>query len=89
MFVKNVRITPGVMGALKAAGTFGTEYVVRHQDGDWGEVDEEDRLENERGLAGEPVSLLSVFTLPRTGQTLWVVTDPNRSCTTMLLPEEY
>jgi hypothetical protein len=89
MFVKHVRITPGVMGALKAAGTFGTEFVARHQRGDWGEVDEEDRLQNERGLDGERVSLLSVFTLPRTGQTLWVVTDPDRSHTTMLLPEEY
>ena len=88
-FVKTIRITPGAMGALKAAGTFGTEYVQRHQAGDWGEADEEDKEINERGLAGEEMSLMSVFTLPRTGETLWLITASDRSYTLMLLPEEY
>ncbi len=89
LFVKNIRITPGAMRALKAAGTFGTEFVLRHQNGDWGEADEEDRGQNERGVAGEAVSILSVYVLPRTSQELWVITAPDRSYTIMMLPEEY
>jgi hypothetical protein len=36
MFVKNVRITHGAMGALKAEGNYGVDLVARHQNGDWG-----------------------------------------------------
>ena len=64
--------------------------MVRHHQGDWGEGGiPADRLQNERGLQGEAVCLLSVFTLPRTGQPLWVITAADRTYTQMLLPEEY
>lgn len=87
--VKTVQITPGAMRALQAAGTFGTEFVVRHQQGDWGDIEEPDRLQNEWGVEGAAVSILSVFSLPRTGQVLWVITAPDRSYTILMLPEEY
>lgn len=62
-------------------------YLSRHAAGDWGNVCEEDRLENEFSLDKR----LRVFSVYRTrcGDTLWVITEADRSATTLLLPEEY
>ena len=59
----------------------------RHRRADWGEVDKEDWQANERALKnGE--RLLSAYTLP-TGQKLWVITEWDRSVTTILVPADY
>ena len=44
--------TPGALIAITAAGHTPTEFLDRHIQGDWGELDEEDRCENERSLQG-------------------------------------
>ena len=64
-----------------------SELFHRHQAGDWGEVDEHDRQENELSLR-EGFRLMSVYTLPN-GVKLWVITEWDRSVTTVLLPDEY
>lgn len=62
------------------------ELVLRHASGDWGEVDLHDQRANDRAVRdGDRV--LSAFTVG--GQTLWVITEADRSVTTILLPEEY
>ena len=61
--------------------------MLRHLSGDWGEVDEHDRQENESGLRNQ-FRLMSVYTL-RTGVKIWIITEADRSATTILLPEEY
>ena len=58
----------------------------RHAAGDWGEVCEADRQENELSLK-EGFRLLSVY---RSGETkFWIITEADRSVTTVLLPEDY
>jgi hypothetical protein len=62
------------------------EALIRHAAGDWGEVCEDDRQENELSLK-EGFRLLSVY---RSGQTkFWIITEADRSVTTVLMPEDY
>ena len=62
-------------------------YIHRHQEGDWGELSEEDRRENEIALR-QGFRILSAYTLT-TGVKVWVITEADRSSTTMILPEDY
>ena len=59
----------------------------RHIRGDWGDVDEHDRSENELSLK-EGFRLLSVYHT-RASVKFWIITEADRSATTVLLPEEY
>jgi len=52
--------------------------------GDWGDLDEHDRRENERALQGNG-RLLSAYDLPD-GSTVWAITEADRSATTLLTP---
>jgi len=59
----------------------------QHQAGEWGEVDEHDRLANEHALM-EGTRLWSVYH-STTGVKFWIITEADRSATTVLLPEDY
>ncbi len=59
----------------------------RHAFGDWGEVCQEDRQENEFSLTHE-LRLLSVYH-DRNGTKFWIITEADRSATTILLPDDY
>jgi hypothetical protein len=59
----------------------------RHAAGDWGDVDDADRQENELSLR-EGFRLLSAYRT-RDGTCFWVITEADRSVTTILLPEDY
>lgn len=61
--------------------------LTRHVRGDWGNVCDQDREENEWSLR-HGARLLSVYT-DRDGQTFWIITEADRSATTILLPEDY
>jgi hypothetical protein len=81
----------GTMGALDAfAGALNeglNGYLSRHASGDWGELDAHDRRANEYALE-HGLRVLSAYTLS-SGQKIWVITEADRSNTTILLPEEY
>jgi hypothetical protein len=79
--------TPGALAALQASGDDPIAYLVRHVAGDWGDVDENDRRENELSLV-HGFRLLSAYSL-NSGTKIWVITEADRSVTTLLLPEEY
>lgn len=79
--------TPGALAALQEAGDRPADLLRRHVCGDWGEVDEEDQRENERSLEDD-CRLLSAYTLTG-GARLWIITEADRSSTTLLLPSEY
>jgi len=64
-----------------------SEAIRRHATGDWGIVSDEDRAENELSLL-EGFRLLSVY-VSSTGVTFWIITEADRSSTTVLLPEDY
>lgn len=59
----------------------------RHAKGDWGELDEHDRRENERSLTAG-FRLMSVYR-DRNNRKFYVITEADRSVTTVLLPEDY
>jgi hypothetical protein len=79
--------TQGALDALEEADETIQEVLRRHAKGDWGDLSPEDRAENERGLK-EGLRLLSAYTLS-TGERLWIITEHDRSATTLLLPDEY
>ena len=78
-------ITRGAFEALTPRETL-TAFV-RHARGDWGDVCEEDRLANERSLQTGS-RLLSRYASSG-GETFWVITEADRSVTTIILPGEY
>ncbi len=77
--------TPGALQALEAAQTSPAELIGRHLSGDWGTVDKDDWRANDRALR-EGTRLLSAYALPATGEKVWVITEWDRSATTILLP---
>jgi hypothetical protein len=79
--------TPGALAALEKTGQSPLEFVSRHVTGDWGELSEEDRKENQLSLE-RGFRLLSSYRT-NANEVVWVVTEGNRSHTTLLLPEEY
>ena len=79
--------TPGVLRALQEAEQPPGEFLVRHVTGDWGDLDPEDVQANAHALR-EGLRLLSVYHTS-TGMRLYVITEWDRSVTTLLLPDEY
>ena len=66
---------------------FVTESLGRHAKGDWGDLGQEDKQENELSLK-KGFRLLSAYErdgLPK----IWIITEADRSVTTVLFPEEY
>lgn len=75
-------------GALsRLSGEELSAALIRHRSGDWGMVDDEDWQANDRAAQhGERV--LSVYQ-DSLGEPFWVITEADRSATTVLLPDEY
>lgn len=61
--------------------------LARHSQCDWGDIDPEDKGLNEQALI-EDTRLLSVYK-DGTGETFWIITEADRSVTTILMPEDY
>jgi hypothetical protein len=79
--------TPGALAALEPANQTPSEFLRRHLSGDWGALDAHDIAENEYSLA-HGFRLLSSYRTTA-GETIWIITEADRSVTTLLLPEEY
>jgi hypothetical protein len=79
--------TPGALDALTSAGQSPTEFLRRHQSGDWGELCDADKRENELSIKND-FRILSAYRTAKNVR-LWVITEADRSATTILLPEEY
>ena len=79
--------TPGALAALERAHQAPGEFVARHVAGDWGEVPEEDKTENEVSILNG-YRILSAYRT-KLGDRLWILSEADRSVTTVLLPEEY
>ena len=80
-------ITPGAQDALDIAGQTAMQFLRRHISCDWGEVSEDDAQENELSLR-EGFRLLSTYRTVK-GQKIWIITEADRSATTILLPSDY
>jgi hypothetical protein len=62
-------------------------FLARHAIGDWGDLEPTDVAENEHSVA-HGFRLLSSYQTSA-GEKLWIITEADRSATTLLLPEEY
>lgn len=79
--------TPGASVALEKAHTDLQTVVARHVTGDWSEMAETDQQANRRAVR-EGRRVFSAYRLS-SGVKLWIITDADRSETTLLLPDEY
>ena len=80
-----LRVTPGIISTVEYHEVFSA--LQRHARGDWGDVPAEDKQSNNEALElGE-----RLFSAYRTteGTRFWVITECDRSVTTVLFPEEY
>ncbi|MFN7915709.1 MAG: hypothetical protein U0Q55_10255 [Vicinamibacterales bacterium] len=76
--------TPGALCALNPDDLLA--ILERHAIGDWGDLCDEDKAANDAALK-QGSRLLSAYCLD--GEKVWVITEADRSATTVLLPEEY
>ena len=86
--------TPGALAALEESNQTAIPFIIRHQTGDWGsEVCEDDKKLNDEAVAheGDEDQQQRVLSCYRTskGERLWLITEWDRSVTTILLPSEY
>ncbi len=84
-------ITPGAQDAFNKTGDSIAYLLRRHASGDWGELDEEDtRANNDAIIPGQEQRVLSRYLIGYPTRTvIWIITEWDRSITTILLPEEY
>ena len=82
-----VLITPPAEAVLQEAGRTFKEFLDRHATGDWGEIEADDWNGNEEALTSGR-RLMSVYAVSET-QKVWVITESDRSLTTILLPDDY
>ncbi len=80
-------ITPGASAAFEATGEHPRHFLVRHSAGDWGELSSEDKTTNDHAFR-DGDRLLSAYSL-KDGTKIWIITEWDRSVTTILLPDEY
>jgi len=71
----------------EAFARFVTGSLARHVKGDWGDVDDEDRAENDLSLK-EGFRILSAYEFGELYK-IWIITEADRSATTILFPDEY
>jgi hypothetical protein len=79
--------TPGALDALTRADQTPSESLSRHAVGDWGQLDAHDEAENLYSLK-HGLRVLSSYRT-NAGDTLWLITEADRTSTTILLPQEY
>lgn len=78
-------ITPAALEAIPAEDI--CQCINRHVSGDWGDLEGDDRRENELALRIGS-RLLSVYHTA-TGTKFYIITEADRSATTVLLPDDY
>ena len=79
--------TQGALRALEHAEQMPHAFLDQHVHGAWGDLCEEDWEANERALR-EGLRLLSVY-YTSAGEKIYIITEWDRSVTTLLLPEDY
>jgi hypothetical protein len=80
--------TPGALDALATEGLSPWALLARHATGDWGDLGDDDKQLNQEAI-GEVERIYSAYLLPNTQQKLLIITEADRSHTTLLLSDEY
>ena len=84
--LRRVVATPEALKLLGDVGENPFDYITRHAAGDWGELCAFDRRQNEIALR-DGYRVVSSYEM--TAGRVWIITEADRSVTTILLPEEY
>ena len=79
--------TPGALELLEETGKNASTYLHRHLSGDWGDLCDEDKEANDQALI-DGSRIFSSYEIGK-GEKIWVITEADRSSTTILLPSEY
>ena len=79
--------TPGALDLLDRTATNALDLLIRHQHGDWGCLPPEDIETNVQAVVGDS-RIFSSYHL-NDNERLWIITEADRSVTTLLLPDEY
>ena len=82
-----VCLTHGAIDALKRAGQLPEDFLARHVTGDWGALDIADKRTNDHAVNRGERILSAYYTNQE--DKLYIITEWDRSSTTILLPEEY
>ena len=77
--------TPNALNQITNADILSA--IQRHQAGDWGDLSQDDLVANNQALL-QGTRLLSVYHAAN-GVKFWIITEADRSVTTVLLPEDY
>lgn len=83
-----VLMTAGVEELVRRGRIIPTPYLLRHLAGDWGDLCDDDRQLNDAALKSGADRLFSSYQV-EPGLKLWIITEWDRSVTTLLLPSEY
>lgn len=78
--------TPAVLAHLNEHRIHPDTYIRRHQCGDWGNVPSEDAGENDFSVLNG-LRVLSSYEIA--AERVWIITEADRSVTTLLMPNEY
>ena len=79
--------TPGALALLTSLRIGPSDLLNKHQSGDWGRISLEDSAENAYAI-NRQLRILSCYLVGHE-QRIWIITEADRSITTLLLPEEY
>jgi hypothetical protein len=80
--------TPGAISLLEDNGLNPSDFLTRHVTGDFGDLCHEDKQANQEALV-EGFRIFSSYFINDQEDKLWIITEADRSVTTLLLPEEY
>jgi len=93
--IPNVRFSPDLILLTSGVQVLAREgrldpgpYLLRHLSADWGDLDADDCRRNDIALKCGNEMLMSAFQVA-SDLRIWIITEQDRSVTTMLLPEEY
>lgn len=81
-------MTMGVDALVRAGRLNPAPFLYRHLCGDWGDLDDSDRRQNDAALRSGRDRLFSSYQVAP-DLKLWIMTEWDRSVTTLLLPSEY
>lgn len=83
----NIYLTEGAKEVLKESNQHPIIFLAKHQHGDWGDVCKTDAKENDLSVK-EGFRILSSYKTSL-DERIWIITEADRSSTTLLLPEDY
>lgn len=78
--------TPNALAFAEKHQTDLLQLLYRHQTGDWGDLEDEDKESNEEALIND-TRIFSSYSIAE--DKIWIITEADRSFTTLLMPSDY